>query len=88
MVRLGKVYGNLMVDLRATSRKLTERAKRLVMMTCQVDYDEATQLLLKADGSVKTAIVIGRLGVPREEAESRLAAAAGLVRRALGEECP
>jgi N-acetylmuramic acid 6-phosphate etherase len=88
MVRLGKVYGNLMVDLRATSRKLTERAKRLVMMTCQVDYDGATQLLAEAGGSVKTAIVIGRLGVVREEAESRLAAAAGFVRRALGEECP
>jgi N-acetylmuramic acid 6-phosphate etherase len=88
MVRLGKVYGNLMIDLRATSRKLTERAKRLVMMTCQVDYDGATRLLAEGGGSVKTAIVVGRLGVAREEAEARLAAAAGFVRRALGEDRP
>ncbi len=87
MVRLGKVYGNLMVDLRATSRKLAERAKRLVMMSCRVDYDSAAQLLAAAGGNVKVAIVIGRLGVAREEAERRLAAAAGFVRRALGEEC-
>lgn len=87
MVRLGKVYGNLMVDLRATSRKLAERAKRLVMMTCHVDYEKAAQLLAAAGGSVKVAIVIGCLGVAREEAERRLAAAGGFVRRALGEEC-
>jgi N-acetylmuramic acid 6-phosphate etherase len=86
MVRLGKVYGNLMVDLRATSRKLAERAKRLVMMTTNVDYDTATRLLEEAGGRVKTAIVIGHLGVKREEAEARLARAGGLVRRALEEE--
>jgi N-acetylmuramic acid 6-phosphate etherase len=86
MVRLGKVYGNLMVDLRATSRKLAERAKRLVMMTVGVDYDRAAKLLDESGGRVKTAIVIGRLGVTREEAESRLAKASGWVRQALGEE--
>jgi N-acetylmuramic acid 6-phosphate etherase len=86
MVRLGKIYGNLMVDLRATSRKLAERAKRLVMMTVGVDYHGATQLLDAAGGRVKTAIVIGRLGVTREEAEARLQAAGGFVRRALGED--
>jgi len=86
MVRHGKVYGNLMVDLRATSRKLAERAKRLVMITCGVDYEKAAQLLAAAGGSVKVAILIGRLGVDREDAERRLAAAAGFVRRALGEE--
>jgi len=86
MICLGKVYGNLMVDLRATSRKLAERAKRLVMMTVGVDYDGAAQLLEQAGGSVKTAIVIGRLGVTREEAETRLQAAQGWVRRALGED--
>lgn len=86
MVCLGKVYGNLMVDLRATSRKLAERAKRLVMMTVGVDYDGAAQLLEQAGGSVKTAIVIGRLGVTREEAEARLQTAQGWVRRALGED--
>ncbi len=88
MVRLGKVYGNLMVDLRANSRKLTERAKRLIMMTCNVDYEVATRLLAEAEGRVKNAILIGRLGVSREEAEARLERAGGWVRRALGEECP
>ncbi len=85
MVRLGKVYGNLMVDLRATSRKLAERAKRLIMMTCNVDYETAARLLAAANGRVKTAIVVGRLGVSPEEAEARLAAAGGFVRPALGE---
>jgi N-acetylmuramic acid 6-phosphate etherase len=50
MVRLGKVYGNLMVDLKATSRKLAERAKRLVMMAVGVDYHGATQLLSRQAG--------------------------------------
>jgi N-acetylmuramic acid 6-phosphate etherase len=86
MVRLGKVYGNLMVDLQATSRKLAERAKRLVMMTVGVDYDGAAQLLEEAGGSVKAAIVIGRLGVTREEAAARLKTAQGFVGTVLAEE--
>ena len=85
MVELGKVYGNLMVDLRSTSRKLTERAKRLVMMTAGVDYESAAKLLAEADGRVKVAILIGKLGIDRATAEARLAAAGGRVREALGE---
>src|SRR4029450_8564324 len=80
MVELGKVYDNLMVDLRATSRKLAERAKRLVMMTTGCDYERATALLDAAGGRVKVAILIGRLGVTPAEAERRLAAAQGRVR--------
>jgi len=86
MVELGKVYDNLMVDLRATSRKLGERAKRLVMMTTDCDYDRATALLAAAGGRVKVAILIGRLGLDPAAAERRLEAAGGRVRRALGEE--
>ena len=86
MVELGKVYDNLMVDLRATSRKLAERAKRLVMMLTGCDYERASALLEAAQGRVKVAILIGRLGVDMAEAERRLAAADGRVRRALGEE--
>jgi N-acetylmuramic acid 6-phosphate etherase len=85
MVELGKVYGNLMVDLGSTSRKLTERAKRLVMMTTAVDYDRAAALLAEAGGRVKVAILIGKLHIDRAAAESRLAAAGGRVREALGE---
>ena len=85
MIALGKVYGNLMVDLRATSRKLAERAKRLVMMTTGSDYDQAAELLRAAGGRVKVAIVMARLRVQVEEAEARLAAAEGHVRRAIGE---
>ncbi len=88
MVRLGKVYRNLMVDLQATSQKLGERSKRLVMMIVGVDYDEAARLLEQAGGRVKTALVIGRLGVTREEAEARLEAAGGFVGRALREDRP
>ena len=58
------------------------------MMTANVDYDTATRLLEEAGGRVKTAIVIGHLGVKREEAEARLAQAGGLVRRALEEGRP
>jgi N-acetylmuramic acid 6-phosphate etherase len=86
MVELGKVYDNLMVDLRATSRKLAERGKRLVMMTTGCDYDQASALLEAAGGRVKVAILMRRLGVEPAEAERRLEAADGRVRRALGEE--
>jgi N-acetylmuramic acid 6-phosphate etherase len=85
MVALGKVYGNLMVDLRATSRKLAERGKRLVMMTTGSDYDQAAELLRAAGGRVKVAIVMARLRVDIADAEARLAAAEGHVRRAIGE---
>jgi N-acetylmuramic acid 6-phosphate etherase len=85
MVQLGKVYGNLMVDLRATSRKLAERAKRLVMMTTGCDYDRAAELIQQAGGRVKVAILMSRLQIEPGEAEARLEAASGHVRRALGE---
>jgi N-acetylmuramic acid 6-phosphate etherase len=85
MVELGKVYGNLMVDLRATSRKLAERAKRLVMMTTGCDYERARHQLERAGGRVKIAILIERLGIEPEAAASRLEAAGGRVREALGE---
>jgi N-acetylmuramic acid 6-phosphate etherase len=83
MVQLGKVYGNLMVDLRATSRKLAERAKRLVMMTTGSDYERAAELLQAAGGRVKVAILMARLHVEPAEAEARLEAAGGQVRKAL-----
>jgi len=86
MVRTGKAYENLMVDLTATSVKLRERSRRIVMTLTGVSYAEAVALLKRAGGRVKTALVMQRLGVEREEAERRLAAAGGFVRGALGGE--
>lgn len=83
MIRLGKLYENLMVDLRATSEKLRERSKRLVMMTTGLEYDAAECALAAAGGHVKRAIVMARAGVDAVEADRRLAAASGFVRRAL-----
>ena len=83
MVRLGKAYENLMVDLRPTNAKLQDRARRIVGAATGVDRDEAERLLSRAGGEVKTAIVMGRHGLSAEAARARLAAARGHVRRAL-----
>ena len=83
-VRMGKVYENMMVDLMATSQKLVERSRRTVMTVADVDYDRAAGAITAAGGSVKTAIVMLRLGCPRDEAERRLREANGFVRGALG----
>jgi N-acetylmuramic acid 6-phosphate etherase len=83
MVRLGKVYGNLMVDVRATNRKLRDRAARIVMAAADVDRDEADAALRASDGHVKIAIVMLRLQVDAEEAWERLDNANGWVRAAL-----
>jgi N-acetylmuramic acid 6-phosphate etherase len=81
MIRLGKTFGNLMVDLRATNAKLTDRSQRIVAEVCKVDRDAATRLLADAGGSVKLAIVMHALGASREEAERRLEEAGGVIRR-------
>jgi N-acetylmuramic acid 6-phosphate etherase len=83
MVRLGKAYENLMVDLRQTSAKLQDRARRIVSVAGRVGYEEAGALLEQADGEAKTAIVMARLGLGAPEARRRLARAGGHVRRAL-----
>ncbi|CAN5627885.1 N-acetylmuramic acid 6-phosphate etherase [soil metagenome] len=83
MIRLGKTFGNLMVDLRATNVKLTDRARRIVMEVCGVSRDEATGLIEAAGGSVKTAIVMHLGSLSRADAESRLEGAGGTVRRVI-----
>lgn len=83
MVGIGKVYGNLMVDMRATNLKLTERAKRIVRMACECTEDEAEKVLCQANGSIKTAIVMIKAGVSREEAICRLEKNKGFVRKCL-----
>jgi N-acetylmuramic acid 6-phosphate etherase len=84
MVRMGKVYENMMVDLQLTNNKLVERARRIVMMATGVDYDRAAETLREADGHVKTAIVMLIAAVPADEARRRVARADGFVRGALG----
>jgi N-acetylmuramic acid 6-phosphate etherase len=88
MNRLGKTFGNLMVDLRATNEKLKDRSARIVMEVCEVDRDAARTLLQDAGGTVKTAIVMHFLGVSREEAERKLEQAGGVIRRAIGRTPP
>lgn len=83
MVRLGKVYENMMVDLMATSEKLRERGKRILMISEGLSYDEAASLLTRSGGSVKLAIVMHRTGTDVKEAGRRLAEVGGWVRKAV-----
>ncbi|GIV61037.1 N-acetylmuramic acid 6-phosphate etherase [Rhodocaloribacter litoris] len=86
MVRLGKVYENMMVDLQMTNLKLVERSKRTVMMVTGVDYAEAERVLKAAGGHVKTALVMILAGVDAREARQRLERAGGFVRPAIAGE--
>ena len=83
MIRLGKTFGNLMVDLRATNDKLRDRSERILMEVCEVDRPRARELLDASGGTVKTAIVMHFLGADREEAERVLSASGGVIRRIL-----
>ncbi len=83
MVRLGKVYENMMIDLQMTNKKLVERSKRIVMTITGVSYDEAEEYLNKAKGHVKTALVMLLANVDYEEAKRRLSGADGFVRKAV-----
>jgi len=85
MVRLGKVHGNLMVDLQVTSVKLRDRGERILMETLGVERPAAAALLERSAGHVKTAIVMGRLGLDAAEARRRLDAAGGVLMRVIGE---
>jgi N-acetylmuramic acid 6-phosphate etherase len=88
MVRLGKTYGNLMVDLRATNDKLRDRAERLVISTCDVSRDVARTLLAQADGHAKVAIVMHKLGLDASTARARLDAVGGVIRRVIADAPP
>jgi N-acetylmuramic acid 6-phosphate etherase len=82
--RLGKVHGNLMVDLRATNQKLTDRAIRIIReFDATLDRDSAHRLLLEAGGQTKLAIVMRVRSISRPEAERLLARANGNLRAAL-----
>lgn len=84
MVRLGKTFGNLMVDLRPTNSKLHSRAVRIVKLATGLDAEGARTLLGRCGGEVKVAIVAELAGVTADQARERLAASAGSVREAVG----
>lgn len=88
MVRLGKTFGNLMVDMRATNDKLVDRSQRIVMEVCEVDRERAKQLLTESGGVVKTAIVMHYLGGSKADAEKALEKAGGVIRKAIGRTPP
>ena len=83
MIQLGKVYENMMVDLKMNSKKLEERAKRVLMITTGIDYQAAESNLKKSGGHVKTAIVMIKANVSAVEAKKRLKKANGFVRQAI-----
>lgn len=83
MISMGKVYENMMIDLQLTNQKLRERAKRIVMTITGIGYEEAGKYLEKADGQVKTALVMIKGGVSKGEARKRLQKANGFVRSAI-----
>lgn len=85
MVRLGKVYGNLMVDLQVTCNKLQDRAERILMELLGVERERARSLLVESGGHVKTALVIAKLGVDAGEARRRLEASGGRVADVVGD---
>jgi N-acetylmuramic acid 6-phosphate etherase len=83
MVKLGKVYGNLMVDLMAVNKKLIDRGARIIMQLTDLDYDKARESLMIADGSVKLALVMQHHGCDIEKAKRKLMNANGFLDRVI-----
>jgi N-acetylmuramic acid 6-phosphate etherase len=82
-IRLGYVYGNLMVNVQPKNSKLIDRARRIIAHATGASYAEAGELLAASGNSVRTAIVMGKLGFNRAQAEERLARAGGRISEAL-----
>jgi N-acetylmuramic acid 6-phosphate etherase len=85
MVKLGKIYENLMVDLRPNSEKLIERGKGIVMVLAGVSYAEAEAIYEASGRNLKVAVLMARMGIDRSDAERALLDADGFLARALGE---
>jgi N-acetylmuramic acid 6-phosphate etherase len=86
MIKFGKTYGNLMVDLKSGSEKLKDRARRIITMVTGIDYDEADALLKRAKWNVKAAIVMQKATLTLPQALKRLRKADDSVREAIGED--
>ncbi len=85
MIRQGKIYENVMVDLQLTNKKLVERAKRILMLFTEIGYEEAGKLLETSGGHVKTALVMQLGNLNRNEARALLKKHNGFIRKALTE---
>ena len=85
MVRLGKTFGNLMVDVQASNEKLRARARRAVAIATAAPEDEVADAIAAADGDTKVAIVSLLAGVDAQTARSRLTAARGVIREAVAD---
>src|SRR3954471_4834941 len=86
MIRIGKTYGNLMVDVQMGSEKLKDRARRIITIVTGLEYEEADKLLRRAHWNVKAAIVMQKGGLTYNRAVSRLRRAHDFVRDAIGED--
>jgi N-acetylmuramic acid 6-phosphate etherase len=86
MVRVGKTYGNLMVDVQTTSEKLKDRARRILTIVSGIEYADADGLLKRARWNVKTAIVMQKTGLGYRQALAKLREADDVVRVAIGED--
>ncbi|MCK4812493.1 MAG: N-acetylmuramic acid 6-phosphate etherase [Candidatus Marinimicrobia bacterium] len=86
MIKLNKTYGNLMVDLMTTNKKLWDRGARIIRHCSGTDYNHAMETLKKSEGSVKTALVMVLLDIDADEARKRLAVYNGALRKVLDEE--
>ena len=82
-IRLGYVYGNLMVNVQPKNAKLVDRARSIVACKAGVSYERSAELLAEAGDQVSTAILMGKLSIGRDEAERRLAESGGRIRQAL-----
>ncbi len=83
MVSVGKVYGNLMIDVLSTNEKLVERCRRIVMEATGCDHDRADEVLKQTNNDCKMAIVMILLNVSSEEAAEKISKAGGYIRKAL-----
>jgi len=83
MIKTGRVFGNLMVDLQLTNEKLIERGKRIIMEATGCDEDEAMRTLVEADSKPKVAILMILAGFSKEEAMAKLDISKGFIRKAL-----
>src|SRR5512132_402263 len=83
MIRIGKTYGNLMVDVQTTSEKLKDRARRIVNIVTDLDYDEADRLLRQARWNVKAAVVMNKTGLSYPKALARIRKAGDQLREAI-----
>ena len=86
MIRIGKTYGNLMVDVQMGSEKLRDRARRIIMIVTGLSSEDADHLLRRARWNVKAAIVMQKTGLTYAKAVSRLRRAHDLIRDAIGED--